>query len=155
MSEPSTPSGNDLLGATQELAGEVRTLARSLKVSQQQVRRMRVLTIWAVGLSLLAIVAGGLSLAALHKYHDAQRALTSAQVTNCENANKSRVGQRTLWGFLFDATFEQNKNIDPAQKKFLTDFRAWIDELFKAHDCNDLSRDYPIPPRPAIPAPKG
>lgn len=139
---------HDLLGATHQLASEVRALRQDLRLSQKQARRMRVVTAVVAAVSVLAVVVAGLSLYTLNEVHD-------GQVVTCENANKTRAGQRTLWGFLFDATFEQNKNIDPAQKKFLTDFRAWIDELFKAHDCNDLGRDYPIPQRPAIPKPKG
>lgn len=149
----STPEPDGLVLATKQLADNVERLAARLTIVDDQAkearataRRSRALTKWAVGIAAVALIAAGMSFVALDK-------IQAAQVVNCQNANKTRLAQTSLWFFLFDASFEQNPNLEPAQRKFLTDTKAWVKELFQPHDCNDLARKYPIPRRPAIPAP--
>jgi hypothetical protein len=71
-------------------------------------------------------------------------------VTSCENANESREASRTLWYFVVDLA---SKDAPPERVAYLGEVRAWIGKVYQPHDCSDLSRKYPLPPPPAIPAP--
>lgn len=76
-------------------------------------------------------------------------------VTSCENANESREASRTLWNFVLDLSTAGNPDATPDEAGYIDEFRGWIDEVYKARDCSDLSRKYPIPPPPALPTPAG
>jgi hypothetical protein len=70
-------------------------------------------------------------------------------VTNCQNANESREASRTLWFFVIDLAA---KTAPPERVAYLGEVRAWVGDVYRAHDCSDLSRKYPIPPPPKIPS---
>jgi hypothetical protein len=69
-------------------------------------------------------------------------------VTSCENANESRAASRTLWYFVVDLA---SKKAAPPEAAYLGEVRSWIGDVYRPHDCSDLSRKYVIPPPPAIP----
>ncbi len=70
-------------------------------------------------------------------------------VTSCQNANESREASRTLWFFVVDLA---SKGAPPERAAYLEKVREWIGEVYQPHDCTDLSKKYPLPPPPAIPA---
>lgn len=76
----------------------------------------------------------------------------SNAVTNCLNANESREASRALWNFVLDSIVAGNPPTTPEEAAFVTDFRAYVGKVYAARDCNDLSRKYPLPPPPTIPA---
>jgi hypothetical protein len=69
-------------------------------------------------------------------------------VTSCENANESRQASRTLWYFVVNLAA---KSAPPERVAYLGEVREWIGEVYKSHDCSDLSRSYPLPPPPVLP----
>lgn len=73
-------------------------------------------------------------------------------VTNCENANESREAARTLWGYVVDLSEANNTDATPEEAAYLDEFRAWINKVYAQRDCSDLSKKYPLPPPPSIPA---
>lgn len=73
-------------------------------------------------------------------------------VTSCENANESREASRTLWNFVLDLSQAANTDATAQETAYLDEFRAWIGQVYQPRDCTDLSRKYPLPPPPAIPA---
>lgn len=73
-------------------------------------------------------------------------------VTNCQNANESRAAARTLWNFVFDLSLATNPDVTAEQVAYVGEVRAWVGKVYQERDCGDLSRAYPIPPPPSIPA---
>lgn len=72
----------------------------------------------------------------------------SALVTQCENGNESREAARTLWNFVADLS-EANQT-SPEKAAFLAEFRAWVNQVYAAHDCSDLDKKYELPPPPTV-----
>lgn len=73
---------------------------------------------------------------------------TANAITSCQNANESRAASRTLWYFVVDLA---SKDAPPTRAAYLAEVRDWIGTVYQPHDCNDLGRQYVIPPPPAIP----
>lgn len=69
-------------------------------------------------------------------------------VTACENANESREASRKLWYFVVDLA---SQTAPPERVTYLGEVRDWIGQVYQPHDCQDLSRKYPLPPPPSIP----
>jgi hypothetical protein len=69
----------------------------------------------------------------------------------CENANESRAASRALWNYVVDISLAGNKDATPEELAFFGEFRDWIDGVYAPHDCDDLSRKYPLPSPPAAP----
>lgn len=69
-------------------------------------------------------------------------------VTQCENANESRSASRTLWYFVVDLA---SQGADREQAAYLSRVRSWIGDVYRPHDCEDLGREYVIPPPPRLP----
>jgi hypothetical protein len=112
----------------------------------------------APGLALLCLVIA--LVAAVGTYFN-DRAVTSSNteriqdnttnaITNCENANETREASRTLWNFVLDLSLAR-KDGSPERVAYLEEFRTWIGEVYAERDCEDLSREYPLPPPPALP----
>jgi hypothetical protein len=73
---------------------------------------------------------------------------SSNAITSCENANESREASRTLWYFVVDLA---SRGAGPQEAAYLNRVRSWIGDVYRPHDCADLSREYVIPPPPSIP----
>lgn len=80
------------------------------------------------------------------------RANAANAVTNCENANESRSASKGLWDYVLSLLEAGNPNPTPAQTEFVVDFRQYVGKVYQQHDCSDLGKKYPLPPRPTIPA---
>lgn len=72
-------------------------------------------------------------------------------VTSCENANETREASRTLWNFALDNAEANNPDAPPEVKRYLQEFRAYVDAVYAPRDCSDLSKKYPLPEPPEIP----
>lgn len=73
-------------------------------------------------------------------------------VVSCQNANESREASRTLWNFVLDLSIAGNTDATPQEIAYLGQVRIWVNKVYQSHDCQDLSRKYPLPPPPTIPA---
>lgn len=80
--------------------------------------------------------------------------INSNQVTNCQNANETRGGQRALWDFIVDVSVQSNPDATPAVQQFYTDLQVYIHDLFANRDCSNLDKEYVLPDPPRIPLPK-
>jgi hypothetical protein len=74
----------------------------------------------------------------------------------CENANESRQAQLNIWNFIY-ATSENSAGRDQATREelkqgeqFLDELRQYTDRVFAQRDCNDLSKEYKLPPPPKL-----
>lgn len=84
-----------------------------------------------------------------------REAIAEAQsnaVTSCENANETRKANRALWGFVIDLSLAGNKDATPQEIAYLGQVREWVNKVYQDRDCGDLSKSYPLPPPPSIPA---
>lgn len=73
-------------------------------------------------------------------------------VTSCENSNESRESARNLWNFVADLSAAGNPDPSAEQAAFVADFREYINKVYAPRDCENLSRKYPAPTPPTIPA---
>ena len=148
MSPTENPEG--LLATTRQLVRQVETLDRHLRVHEGQARRTRFLTIVASILAVLSLAGATMSVSLYRQVHEAEQANQHNAVTGCENANESRKANLALWEFVLSASAANNPNPTPREKKLRKNFQSWVENLFAAHDCSDLSRQYPVPPPPPV-----
>lgn len=134
-----------------------RLIARVSKLSDRFDTARRIVIVLGVVVAVLiaVIVRGSLALGDLEDQADATDTAAStaaaaavdvkeAQVTNCENANKTRDGQRQIWEFFFEVTIAGNQDAPKAVLDFYDAYVHWItDEVLPDRDCTDLGRVYP------------
>lgn len=75
-------------------------------------------------------------------------------VTSCQNANESRQAARALWGYIIDLSEARNPEPTKEQERTIDNFRDYVNAVYVAHDCDDLSRKYPLPDPPRVVEPK-
>lgn len=75
-------------------------------------------------------------------------------VTNCRNSNESRQAARSLWGYIVDLSEARNPDPTKREQRTIGDFRDYVNAVYVAHDCDDLSEKYPLPDPPEIIAPQ-
>jgi cell division protein ZapA (FtsZ GTPase activity inhibitor) len=145
------PSPVQLLEATRQLADRVDALSRHIHVSQKQLRRTRLLSIFVAVLSLLCLAGVASTYNLYTKVSKTQEQGQQNAITACKNANETRVANQALWDFIISASASQNPNQTPEGTKLLKELKVFVAELYKEHDCSDLSKTYPIPKPPVIP----
>lgn len=106
------------------------------------------------GIALLVVVAAGVTAANTIAINHANAARIAdnhmAQVVQCQNGNESREANRILWSFVLDSA---ERSAPPEKTAQVEAFKVWVvTGVFPDHDCSDLSRAYPVPPPPSIPA---
>lgn len=134
----------DLLTATRALSESVVALRRHVQLSQRTTRRLTVVTVLVTVLALFAL--GGV-IVSVNLYGKLQ----ANAKTNCENNNESRLANQVLWTKVIDLSRVGDDMSEP-ETEILDTYQEWIDRLYAPRDCDDLSREYPIPPPPTIPA---
>lgn len=137
---------DDLLSATRALADRVEDLGSRLTLSQDQVRRSRLLTIASAVLSVIcvfAIIGMGFLWA---QVHDATVANRTNAVITCRNSNEARSASLTLWTFLINSSAAETHQ----EKVALAKLQDWIDILYGPRDCADLGKPFHIPPPPNL-----
>lgn len=149
-----TSDPRQLAAEAATLNEELHRLTERLNLSQQQVRRMRWLTVLTAALAVLAIVGGVVSIQLWHNVHEAAHATQLAQVQNCRNNNEAREANLKLWGFILDAS-EQAPGRTAQQRAQIKRLRAWVALLYAPRDCKDLTKTYPIPDPPVLKPRKG
>jgi hypothetical protein len=145
-------SGNELLETLQglrhdvvDLTGQVETLTGRLSAKEILAKRTHNLTVLALGAIVLVGVAIGLE--AVQVAHNGHVA-----TVNCQNANESRKANRELWRFIIEAKVG-DPDTPVADVRRAQVFGQWVygtEGLYRGHDCNDLTRKYPVPPPPKL-----
>lgn len=129
-----------LLEAVTRLDESVTVLTNRLSVQRKQARFTRRIAA-AVG---AIVLLGGLGVfLAIQTNHD-------TQVQSCENANQSRAANLQLWSYVLDIA---SADAAPPDAKNLNRIKAWVAILYQPHDCDDLGREYKIPPPPDLSTP--
>lgn len=146
------------LEATQLLTHETVALRKSIEESpvvkgiQDTQRKQRNILILVSFVCVVLLLSCFLLWKVAQKADDAAQEATAATeankanaVTNCQNANVSRRGQRAAWDFVLDVS---GADAGPAEAAALEKMRSWFHDLFADRDCSDLSQKYkvPIPP---------
>jgi hypothetical protein len=88
----------------------------------------------AIGCSILALVAAGLSFWSLRQ--------------NCLSANSTREASIEIWDVVVEAS--ARPNMSAAEKERSEQFSAYVAEVNKPHDCWNLLKEYSTPPRPHL-----
>lgn len=112
----------------------------------------------------LVVIIGALAVFAILSTYANGRADTARQdasiqrntedaVTQCENGNESREAARALWNFVADLSVAGHPDPSPEQQRFVVEFRDYVNKVYQPHDCDDLSKKYPLPTPPKIPTP--
>jgi hypothetical protein len=125
-----------LLEATNRLARNVEVLTEQLTVQRDQARRVRVVAAAVVLLLAMVLLGGWYS---LHETQD-------TQVQSCENANETRAANLSLWSTVLGTIQESN----PDARAWVDPLLEWVALLYQPHDCDDLNRDYEVPPPPKL-----
>lgn len=87
---------------------------------------------------------------ATNKSNDATDRVQHSDVVTCQNANEARRANRDLWDFVIALSLANPQNSSPKSIRYLNDIQTWIDKIYRPHDCNDLTRKYPIPKPPKV-----
>lgn len=151
MAEPMNQAqAADLIGRVGELSQKLATSERQQAVTRELSARNARLTKW-----LLAATAGLVALVialvlVVVELRDIARATEDAQVTSCQNANKTREGQRYLWDTLIEQSAARNPDQTRAQRAYAREFQRFTNEIFAERDCSDLSREYDLPEPPRL-----
>lgn len=69
----------------------------------------------------------------------------------CTNANETREADIQLWTFVLRASAANPQNQNPQQAKVRELFEDYVNDLYRPHDCNDLTKVYKFPPQPRLP----
>ena len=140
-----------------DLIRRVGELARKLALSERQQAQARELSARNARLTkwLLAATAGLVALVialalVVVELRDVAQANKDAQVTSCENANKTREAQRYLWDTLIDQSAARNPDQTPEQRAYAREFQRFVHRIFAERDCSDLSREYDLPEPPSL-----
>lgn len=97
------------------------------------------------GLLVLAVIQGLLIGGCVYLYDQ----ITDQQVTNCQNANETRKGQRQAWDFILDVSGGDG-DASPKELVVLQTIRNWLHDVFAERDCSQLDQEYEVPPPPDV-----
>lgn len=139
---------------TKELLAEVRAMSlkidsldRHISISQDSVKRLKVITFVGIFLVLVAI-------ASTWTTFDLYRDVKNGQTALCENRNESAKAAKGLWTYILDVSEVSNPKQTKRQKQFYADMRGYLDEIYAERDCAKPGVKYPLPAPPAVPSPK-
>ena len=115
--------------ANNPIDNSIETLAKDARRARRNVRLLAI----SIGLDFALTIA--LTVLSFQTSHLANLAQTNkaAVVQNCETANDSRAAQRQLWGYVLSLTPQQPRT--PEQQDRVNEFAKFVDETFKARDC--------------------
>lgn len=83
--------------------------------------------------------------------NDALEHQRHSDMVACQNSNDFRTANLELWNFVLDLSIADPRNQDnPREVRYLHRIQTWISQIYRQHDCSDLSKKYPIPPSPKI-----
>ena len=132
-----------LVQATRGLSEQIARFKEELQVTQRLTQRTRI-GMWVA--IAAAAFSGLLSIGGVILWNEIQ----NSQETTCENANKTREGQRAAWAELFDvsaasilAEAEAN-GTEPSQAvlDYYADYTTWVEEdVFPDRNCEDLGEE--------------
>jgi type II secretory pathway pseudopilin PulG len=137
---------------TETLAKEAKTLATKL----DDQRKILWGAVAVIAVLLVMVIIGAF------EYQDQQTAIQGAvdanqdaQVTSCENANKTRASQIYLWETIIAQSAARRDPGEPPptedELQYLEDFQTFIRKIFAERDCENLDKEYPLPEAPPIP----
>lgn len=146
-SQPSTATHDtDLLQAVNNLAGDVRGLTTELTVSKEQNSRQRK-QFWAIVALFVLFIGGGYVYA--DRLSDSIKDNTASAKQQCENSNGVREANIVLWSTIISlSSMNPDKPQTPQQAAATKALLDWIEQLYRPHDCNDLSKVYDTPAPP-------
>jgi hypothetical protein len=77
---------------------------------------------------------------------DTQAEITEVQKTGCENGNESRRATREFWlGLVLQSASES-----PEEARALRLLRDHVNIVWAERNCDDLNKEYPLPPFPDL-----
>lgn len=139
-----TKSIRSLRTDVESIKNDHETDAGSVKLSTVQNIALFVVVVLTVVSSFISQHASNQSNKAVGNVHD-------SDIVTCQNGNDSRAANLELWNFIFDLSLADPHNTqDPRALKYLHRIQTWVAQIFRPHDCHDLTKKYPIPPSPKI-----
>ena len=146
MPEDETPTEHGSIAeAAALLAERVETLGKHLTISQRQLAKVRNLTRLLAGVLVLVLVGLATTVVLYFSVRDQANANHHTQIQVCQNGNDSRTAQLAVWAF-FIALIAPHPT--PEVKAVVDTFEGYLSQVYRAHDCSDLNKPYPVPTPP-------
>lgn len=150
--DPTLAAAERLEQSMSELATEVSGLHQYGQRNRRLIRTLAVSLVFDVILSVFLGVVAIQANTASNKASDATSVAAQNRVNAriaCEVGNQSRAAQIQLWGYVISLASTRDKPPPtPQELARIKKFEAYVNVVFQARDCNDLTAVPSIPVTP-------